>query len=106
MARYESVDASATPTMAELLAQYAQQTRVLDDICNTFARDMDSYRRGNNYVSVFKYPDGTPILPPVMSYAKREEMKMWRQRAVLAETRINNRNRAKTPAKGRSAGMR
>ena len=83
-----------TPTMADRLAHYAQQCRVLDDICDSFTRDMDSYRRGNDYVSLFKYPDGTPILPPVMTYAKREEMKMWRQRAVLAETRLKNRHLA------------
>ncbi|XP_013389330.1 centriolar coiled-coil protein of 110 kDa-like [Lingula anatina] len=46
--------------------------------------------------------DGAPILPPVMTHERREEMQQYKRQAVIAETRLKNRRREKLLAKVQS----
>ncbi|XP_064595682.1 uncharacterized protein LOC135462203 isoform X2 [Liolophura sinensis] len=56
----------------------------------------------NNFVSKVTF-GGVPILPPMMTKKRREEMLMYKQQACNAETRLNSRKKEKITDKAQTS---
>lgn len=82
--------------MGDLLEYFEAQSRTLDEMSTSLNSPLPS-----NFTSVIKF-NGVPILPPVMTPKRREEMLTYRRQAMKLENRRKSKQRERLVAKVQS----
>lgn len=82
--------------MGDLLEYFEAQSRNLDEMSASLISPLPS-----NFTSVIRF-NGIPILPPVMTQKRREEMLTYRRQAMRLENRRKSKQREKLVARVQS----
>ncbi|XP_063444831.1 uncharacterized protein LOC134725162 isoform X2 [Mytilus trossulus] len=82
--------------MGDLLEYFEAQSRNLDEMSASWSSPIPT-----NFTSVIKF-NGVPILPPVMTAKRREEMLTYRRQAMRLENRKKSKQREKLVARVQS----
>ncbi|XP_071132659.1 serine-rich adhesin for platelets-like isoform X4 [Mytilus edulis] len=82
--------------MGDLLEYFEAQSRNLDEMSASWSSPIPT-----NFTSVIKF-NGVPILPPVMTAKRREEMLTYRRQAMRLENRRKSKQREKLVARVQS----